>query len=365
MTAHLEAMGDMETMHREKVAVMGSGSWGTALAVLLAENGHDVALWSYRREEAEAIAAEGENREFLPGIAIPKSVQITWDCEKALRGRQAVVLATPSSHLRGTLQIFKAYVEEGALLINVAKGLEESTLLTLGQVIAQEGPGHQGAALSGPSHAEEVSRKIPTVVVASSASRAAAERTQVLFMNEYFRVYTNPDLLGVELGGALKNVIALAAGISDGLGCGDNTKAALMTRGITEIARLGTAMGADFHTFNGLSGIGDLIVTCTSMHSRNRRAGILIGRGKSLSEALGEVHMVVEGVYTAQAAVKFMERYHVEMPITRTVYQVLYEGLPIQGVMKNLMEREKKSEDLSWHLVTEHQVRWQEEGQRD
>lgn len=196
MTAHQEATGDMETLHREKVAVMGSGSWGTALAVLLAENGHDVALWSYRQEEAEAMAAEGENREFLPGIAIPKSIQITWDCEKALTGRQAVVLATPSSYLRSTLQRFKGHLERGALLINVAKGLEESTLQTLGQVIAQECPEHQVAALSGPSHAEEVSRKIPTTVVASSASRAAAERTQGLFMNEYFRVYTNPRSVG-------------------------------------------------------------------------------------------------------------------------------------------------------------------------
>ncbi|MFR5071241.1 MAG: NAD(P)H-dependent glycerol-3-phosphate dehydrogenase [Bianqueaceae bacterium] len=274
--AHQEATGDRH--YTEKKLRYGFWELGTALAVLLAENGRRCAL-SYRQEEAEAMAAEGENGSFSWNCD-SKSIQITWDCEKALTGRQAVVLATPSSYLRSTLQRFKGHLERGALLINVAKGLEESTLQTLGQVIAQECPEHQVAALSGPSHAEEVSRKIPTTVVASSASRAAAERTQGLFMNEYFRVYTNPDLLGVELGGALKNVIALAAGISDGLGCGDNTKAALMTRGITEIARLGTAMGADFHTFNGLSGIGDLIVTCTSMHSRNRRAEFSSGGEK-------------------------------------------------------------------------------------
>ena len=257
-----------------KVAVMGSGSWGTALSILLCENGQDVRLWSYSAEECEALQIDREHKAFLPGVKIPQAIRITNQAEEALQGAEAVVLATPSRYMRSTMESFRGYLQPSMLLINVAKGLESDTLKTLAQVISEICPENPVAVLSGPSHAEEVSRRIPTSVVAASHSRAAAEQTQNLFMNEYFRVYTNPDLIGVELGGALKNVIALACGISDGMGYGDNTKAALMTRGIAEMARLGMAMGADFHTFNGLSGVGDLIVTCTSMHSRNRRAGI-------------------------------------------------------------------------------------------
>ncbi len=336
-----------------KVAVMGSGSWGTALAILLCENGHEVWLWSYNEAEYQALSRDREHRAFLPGVRIPEGVRFTHQAEEALTGAGAVVLATPSQYLRATLQSFCEYIQPGMLLINVAKGLEAQTLKTLAQVIAEICPGNPVAVLSGPSHAEEVSRKIPTSVVAASESRNAAQTTQELFMNEYFRVYTNPDLVGVELGGALKNVIALACGISDGMGYGDNTKAALMTRGITEMARLGMAMGADFHTFNGLSGIGDLIVTCTSMHSRNRRAGILIGQGKTLNEAMEEVKMVVEGAYTARAAKAFIEKYQIEMPITECVYRILYEGLPVGEVQRLLMNRDRKSEDLSADLLVQ------------
>lgn len=276
-------------------------------------------------------------------------------------GAEAVVLSTPSGYMRKTIESFKPYIHENMLLINVAKGLEADTLKTLAQVIEEIYPKNPTAVLSGPSHAEEVSRKIPTSVVAASRSKKAAEMTQELFMNEYFRVYTNPDLMGVELGGALKNVIALACGISDGMGYGDNTKAALMTRGIAEMEKLGMAMGADFHTFNGLSGVGDLIVTCTSMHSRNRRAGILIGQGKTLEEAMKEVRMVVEGAYTARAARAFIDKYQVEMPITECVYRILYENLPVHEVQKALMGRDRKSEDLSMDLLLRAvSLKWEE-----
>ncbi len=336
-----------------KVAVMGSGSWGTALSILLCENGQDVRLWSYSAEECEALQIDREHKAFLPGVKIPQAIRITNQAEEALQGAEAVVLATPSRYMRSTMESFRGYLQPSMLLINVAKGLESDTLKTLAQVISEICPENPVAVLSGPSHAEEVSRRIPTSVVAASHSRAAAEQTQNLFMNEYFRVYTNPDLIGVELGGALKNVIALACGISDGMGYGDNTKAALMTRGIAEMARLGMAMGADFHTFNGLSGVGDLIVTCTSMHSRNRRAGILIGQGKTMEEAIQEVKMVVEGAYTAQAAMAFIQRYGVEMPITECVYRILYEKLPVQAVKGELMERKRKSEELSADLLVQ------------
>ena len=287
----------------------------------------------------------------MPGVKIPEGVKFSNDAASALEGAQAVVLSTPSRFMRSTITGFKPYIKPDMLLINVAKGLEAETLKTLAQVIEDVYPQNPVAVLSGPSHAEEVARKIPTSLVAASHSKKAAQTTQELFMNDYFRVYTNPDLMGVELGGALKNVIALACGISDGMGYGDNTKAALMTRGITEMARLGMAMGADFHTFNGLSGVGDLIVTCTSMHSRNRRAGILIGQGKSLEEAMDEVKMVVEGAYTALSAQSFIQKYQVEMPITECVYRILYEKLPVSEVAKLLMGRDRKSEDLSADLL--------------
>lgn len=344
-----------------KVAVMGSGSWGTALSVLLCQNGHEVCLWSYQKSESEALKRDREHKAFLPGVMIPEQVWFTDSAKEALREAEAVVLATPSQFVRDTLESFRPWVRKDQLLINVAKGLEAKSCKTLAQVIEELYPDHAVAVLSGPSHAEEVSRKIPTSVVAASRSKKAAETTQSLFMNDYFRVYTNPDLLGVELGGALKNVIALACGISDGMGFGDNTKAALMTRGIAEMARLGMAMGADFHTFNGLSGVGDLIVTCTSMHSRNRRAGILIGQGKSLEEAVQEVRMVVEGAFTARAAISFIRKYHVEMPITECVYRVLYEGLPVQAVQTGLMGRDRKSEDLSADLLIQrYGLQWQD-----
>lgn len=337
---------------------MGSGGWGIALAILLHKNGHEVKLWSFSEKECEDININHENSEYLPGIEIPEGVTATADYEKLLNWCDVIVLAIPSSYLRSSLQKFKEFVKADLPIINVAKGLEKETLKTLSQVIEEVLPGNPIAVLSGPSHAEEVARGIPTTCTATSKSKKTAVFAQDLFMADYFRVYTNPDLIGVELGGALKNVIALAAGASDGLGYGDNTKAALMTRGIAEISRLGIAMGADFHTFNGLSGIGDLIVTCTSMHSRNRRAGILMGQGKSLEETLEEVHMVVEGVHTAKAAKAFADEYKVEMPIVEAINEVLFNGKEAHSAVKDLMMRHKKGENLSYDLMTEAFIEW-------
>ncbi|WP_105619588.1 NAD(P)H-dependent glycerol-3-phosphate dehydrogenase [Vallitalea okinawensis] len=342
----------------KNIAIMGSGGWGIALAILLHNNGHNVTIWSYSESECKDINENHKNTEYLPDIDIPKGVKATNDYAALLTESDIIVVAIPSSYLRQSLELFKDFIRPDQEIINVAKGLEKETLKTLSQVIEEILPNNQVAVLSGPSHAEEVARKIPTTCAASSKSKAAAVVVQDLFMSDYFRVYTNPDLVGVELGGALKNVIALAAGASDGLGYGDNTKAALMTRGIAEISRLGIAMGADFHTFNGLSGVGDLIVTCTSMHSRNRRAGILLGKGKSLEETLDEVHMVVEGVHTAQAALAFAKEYKVEMPIVEKINQVLFEGKDAHTAVKELMLRHKKGEHLSYDLMTEEFIEW-------
>lgn len=342
----------------KNIAIMGSGGWGIALAILLHNNGHNVTIWSYSESECRDINENHKNDEYLLGIEIPEGVKATNDHATLLQESDIIVVAIPSSYLRQSLELFKEYIRPDQEIINVAKGLEKETLKTLSQVIEEILPENQVAVLSGPSHAEEVARKIPTTCTASSKSKAAAVVVQDLFMSDYFRVYTNPDLVGVELGGALKNVIALAAGASDGLGYGDNTKAALMTRGIAEISRLGIAMGADFHTFNGLSGVGDLIVTCTSMHSRNRRAGILLGKGKTLDETLEEVHMVVEGVHTAKAALAFAKEYKIEMPIVEKINEVLFEDKDAHTAVKELMVRNKKGEHLSYDLMTEEFIEW-------
>lgn len=326
------------------IGVVGSGSWGTALAVMLAKKGYHVNLWSWLEEESRRIAEARENIEFLPGISIPENVSYTWDLEKCVQDVEVIVTAVPSHAVRATAQKLSPFVKENQILVNVSKGLEEGSLLRLSQVIEQEISNIDIAVMSGPSHAEEVARDIPTTNVVASSKRKIAQYIQDIFMNPKFRVYTNPDVVGVELGGALKNVIALAAGICDGLSFGDNTKAALMTRGIAEISRLGTAMGARPETFSGLSGIGDLIVTCTSMHSRNRRAGILIGKGKTLEQALKEVHMVVEGVNTTRAAYQLAQRYEVEMPIVNQAYQVLFEHKEPQEAVVDLMMRSKTHE---------------------
>lgn len=333
-----------------KIGMIGAGSWGTALAWLLTNNGHEVTVWSALADEIEMLQKDHEQKSKLPEVILQESMQFTTDLEEAIREKELLVLAVPSVFTRSTAARMKPYVSQGQKIVNVAKGIEESTLKTLSEVIEEEIPQADVAVLSGPSHAEEVGRGIPTTIVVGAHTKETAEYIQNIFMNEVFRVYTSPDVLGIELGAALKNVVALAAGIADGLGYGDNTKAALITRGITEIARLGTAMGGRFETFCGLSGIGDLIVTCASMHSRNRRAGILIGKGYSMEEAMKEVNMVVEGVYSAKAAMGLAEKYQVQLPIIEQVNAVLFEGKPAAEAVKELMLRDKKIEvsDIPW-----------------
>lgn len=327
-----------------KISVIGSGGWGTAIAVMLAENGHDVTLWSYLKQESDDLNKYRENKPFLPGVILPDNIKCTSDIKTCIKERDIIVTATPSHAIRSTAKNMKPYIEDGQIVLNISKGIEEGTYLTLSQVLKEELPNAEVAVMSGPSHAEEVSRKVPTTNVVASKNEKTAKFIQDVFMNPNFRVYTNPDVLGVELGGSLKNVIALCAGIIDGMGLGDNTKAALMTRGLVEMSRLGTAMGARVETFNGLSGVGDLIVTCTSMHSRNRRAGILIGQGKTATEAQDEVKMVVEGVRTCRAAKQLADKVGVEMPIVNEAYKVLFENMPAKDAVVNLMGRERKPE---------------------
>ncbi|WZL83220.1 NAD(P)H-dependent glycerol-3-phosphate dehydrogenase [Vallitaleaceae bacterium 9-2] len=328
------------------VSIIGAGGWGCALAKVLDDNQHTVTVWSKFEEEVQAIQKNNENTAKLPGIVLPETLRYTSNLEEAIKGQEILVMAVPSSFVRVTAKAMCPFVTSDQIIVNVAKGIEDISFKTLEDVILDEIPHTEVAVLSGPSHAEEVARGIPTSVVVGSKSDAVVKKVQDTFMNENFRVYGSSDLLGIELGGALKNVIALAAGISDGLGYGDNTKAALMTRGISEISRLGEKMGADPMTFNGLSGIGDLIVTCTSMHSRNRRAGILIGQGKTLDEALEEVKMVVEGVYSAKAALGLAKKYDVDMPIIEKVNEVLFEQSNPKIAVSELMNREKKFENL-------------------
>lgn len=325
------------------ISIIGSGSWGTAVAVMLAENGHRITLWSYFEEESIQLAKKRENVPFLPGIKIPDSVSFTADIKDCV-GADMIITASPSHGMRSTAKALSAAGVKDKLILNISKGLEEGSLCTMSQVLQEELPNCEIAVMSGPSHAEEVSRRIPTTNVVAAKNEETANKIQDIIMCPNFRVYTNPDVLGVELGGSLKNVIALCAGILDGMGLGDNTKAALMTRGIVEMSRLGVAMGASAETFNGLSGIGDLIVTCTSMHSRNRRAGILIGQGMTAEEAQREVKMVVEGVKTCRAAYELSRKAGVEMPIVNEAYNVLFEGEKPELAVKNLMGREKKHE---------------------
>ena len=336
----------------KKVGILGAGSWATANSVLLAQKGFKVKLWSIMPEQVTEINETRENKSFLPGVTIPAGVEATGDLEQALSDAEAVVFGVPSHAFREVIRKVLSYIPGGAILINLAKGIEEDSLCRMSQVFTQEA----GAAmawryvvLSGPSHAEEVGRMVPTAVVVASSCLESAEYAQDLFMCDFFRVYTSSDVTGVELGGALKNIIALGTGIADGIGYGDNTKAALMTRGLTEISRMGMAMGASPLTFAGLAGVGDLIVTCTSMHSRNRRAGIALGQGKSLDEALAEVKMVVEGVRTTRAARRLAQSLAVEMPITEQTHQVLFEGLAPAVAVNRLMTRGKtrEMEDLA------------------
>lgn len=327
------------------IGIIGAGSWGIALAVLLHNNGHQITVWSILQDEIDMLNTEREHKDKLPGVKLSEDMVFTTDIKGAIEGKDMLVLAVPSPFIRSTAHSMKKYVTDEQILVNVAKGIEEKTLMTLSQVIEEEIPQADVAVLSGPSHAEEVGRGIPTTIVVGAKMKKTAEVIQNTFMNDVFRVYTSPDVLGIELGAALKNVVALAAGIADGLGYGDNTKAALITRGIAEISRLGIAMGGKYETFSGLSGMGDLIVTCASMHSRNRRAGILIGQGRTMEEAMAEVKMVVEGVYSAKAAMGLARKYDVELPIIEQVNEVLFQNKPAAEAVKDLMLRDKKLEN--------------------
>lgn len=332
------------------IAVIGAGSWGGALSLLLNKNGHNVTLWSALKDEVDLINNTRENPSKLPGVKYPESIVVTTDLEMAMADKELLVLAVPSNFTRSTAHSMRDFVRSGQLITNVAKGIEENTLMRLSEVIEEEMPEANVSVLSGPTHAEEVAIGVPTSIVAGAKDRKTAEHVQNIFMNSFFRVYTSPDMLGMEIGGALKNVIALAAGAADGLGGGDNTKAALITRGIAEIGRLGRAMGAHPQTIGGLSGMGDLIVTCSSMHSRNRRAGILIGKGYTYEAAMAEVKQVVEGVFSARAAKGLGDKYQVELPIIEQVNSVLFEGKKASDALAELMLRDKKIEvsDIEW-----------------
>jgi len=333
-----------------KIGILGTGTWGTALAILLCDNGHDVTMWSKLEREAKELDESRDNIKNLPGARLPKDVKITLDLKEACTDKDLIVMAVASPYIRATAKEVAPFIKEGQIIVNVSKGLENGTLLTLAEVISQEIPQAKVAVLSGPSHAEEVSRRIPTTIVVGSHCKETAHFIQDVFMNEVFRVYTSPDMIGIELGGALKNVIALAAGVIDGLGLGDNTKAALITRGMAEISRLGVAMGGYMETFSGLSGMGDLFVTCTSRHSRNRNAGVLIGQGYPLDEVSKMVNQVIEGVNTAKAALALARKYNVEMPIVEQVNLVLFEGKSPQDAVADLLVRDKRKEysTLDW-----------------
>ena len=329
-----------------RVGMIGAGSWGTALSVLLCNNGHEVTIWSIMESEIEMLKENREHLDKLPGVKIPEKASFTTDLEETIKSSDMLVLAVPSVFTRSTAKSMAPFVKDGQIIVCVAKGIEEESLKTISEVVEEEIPNADVAIMCGPSHAEEVGVGLPTTVVAGAKSQSTAEKVQDTFMNEVFRVYTSSDILGMELGGSLKNVIALAAGMADGLGYGDNTKAALITRGVAEMTRLGIAMGGQFETFCGLTGIGDLIVTCASMHSRNRRAGILIGQGKSADEAMAEVKMVVEGVYSAKAAMGLSKKYNVDLPIIAEVNKILFENKPPKDVGRCLMNREKKDEHV-------------------
>ncbi len=329
-----------------KASIIGAGTWGTALGILLAHNGHEVTIWSRFQQEIDALQ-ETHRHKNLPGAVIPESVGFTADLQQALTAQELVVLAVPSVYVRSTAHEMKSFVPEGQIIVSVAKGVEEGSLDTMTEIIEEEIPQADVAVLSGPSHAEEVSRFVPTTIVTGAHTEKTARFIQNFFMCDCFRVYINPDMKGIEIGGATKNVIALAAGMADGLGYGDNTKAALITRGLAEIERLGVKMGCRMETFNGLSGIGDLIVTCASVHSRNRRAGILIGQGRSYEEAMAEVGQIVEGVYAAKAARELAKQYEVSMPIVEGIHQILFEGKPARQAVQELMLRDRTVENVN------------------
>lgn len=325
-------------------AVLGAGSMGTAVSLLLNSNNNEVKIWTKFADEAAMINESREQKEKLPGIHIPDEIECSTDIEYVVKNSGIVVLAVPSQTVRETAARIRKHIGKDTIIVCISKGLEENTGLRMSQVISQEIKNAKPVMLSGPCHSEELARGIPTAYVASSLCKRRAKKVQGIFMTPTFRVYTNWDLAGVELGGALKNIIALGAGISDGLGFGDNTKAALMTRGIAEIQRLGVLLGAKPETFSGLTGIGDLIVTCTSMHSRNRVAGIMLGQGMDLNKVLDEVKMVVEGVATTKAAFNLAKIHDVDMPITNQIYKILFERKNPRDAVSELMTRRRKDE---------------------
>ncbi len=333
-----------------RVAVLGAGSWGTTLGLVLNDNGHEVMLWEFDTAQVEALTADRENRKFLPGIPIPDSIGVTDDAEVAVLDRDAVVFAVPSHIVRQVARNLKPVIDDDTLVVNVAKGIENGTLARMSEVLAEELErpiAGRIASLVGPSHAEEVSRRLPTTVVSAALKESTAVETRELFMTDYFRVYTNTDLVGAELGVSLKNVIAIAAGICDGMGFGDNTKGALITRGLAEITRLGVAMGGRPETFAGLSGMGDLITTCISRHSRNRHVGEAIASGKTLEEVLASMVMVAEGVRTTRSVKALSERHDMEMPISEQMHHVLFEDRDPREAISELMSREPKSENAA------------------
>lgn len=337
-----------------RIGVIGAGSWGTALAILLNENGNEVTLWSHRESEAETLRRTREHASKLPGVQLPETLQITSDLQQAASGKEILVLVVPSACVRETCERLTEYVRRGTILVSASKGIEAATLKTMSDIVEELIPQAEAAVISGPSHAEEVAKGLPTTCVIGAQSEKTARFLQQIFNSACFRVYISPDMIGIELGGALKNVIALAAGIADGMGYGDNAKAALITRGIAEISRLGIKMGGKPETFSGLTGIGDLIVTCASMHSRNRRAGILIGKGYSMEAAMKEVNMVVEGVHSAKAALLLAQKYDTELPIIEQVNHILFDKMDPGEAVSTLMLRDSKQENSL--------IPWQESG---
>jgi glycerol-3-phosphate dehydrogenase (NAD(P)+) len=327
-----------------KIAVIGGGSWGTALAISLSGNGHMIKLWDVDKTHLNELSRNRENVRYLPKVKFPDNLQVSFSAEEAINGSDIVLFSVPTQHFRSALEGAIPYLDPKMILVNVAKGIEQKSLKRISEITYEKLPDARFVVVSGPSHAEEVGKGLPTTVVAASNDSELAETIQDVFMSESLRVYTNSDVIGVELGGALKNIIALGAGISDGMGYGDNAKAALMTRGITEIARLGVKLGANLNTFSGLAGIGDLIVTCTSIHSRNRQCGIMIGEGMKPSEATKKVGMVVEGLYTTEAAYQLAQKVNVEMPITEHIYNVINGKIDARDAVRSLMGRPRKHE---------------------
>lgn len=331
---------------KKKITLLGGGSWGTALSKLLSENGHDVTVWLRDEEQVRLLSNERVNNKYLPKVKLPENIVFNSDINDAAKDADILLVVTPTQHIRGILKQLKKEYKTNKIIINASKGIEKGTMCLVSDIVKEETDNCIFAALSGPSHAEEVGLCLPTAITIACEDKEVAEEIQDAFMSSYFRVYTNEDVIGAEIGGALKNIIALGAGISDGIGYGDNAKAALMNRGIVEIARLGIAIGADVHTFYGLSGIGDLIVTCTSKHSRNWNAGFLIGQGMTKNEAIEKVGMVVEGIPTTYAAYELSKKLMVEMPIVNAMYDVLENNADVKETVNKLMLRDKKEERL-------------------